>query len=500
MKIYAILAALIASPAFAHMIEPETKFFKDELNKNPEIAQVLQYCKLRGLSSEEACKSEMYVGDSISQLKVEAAGKCLSASGYRYRAALDSFFKVDIRKATLASDEMLGGFWHTFYRNAPGDPKGTAPHRHDWSDDARQLGGDRAGIEAVKSFKERMARDGISYTDSLSGTSSGTLGGGLVPGSATGSMTKSGSTTTTRATYSKKEMDESYKSGFASGYANPGNWGVKPDIACFEKGDCFDNAHGGKFPNPDYTPKGTGVAKESSIPKPLAPKEEPNPQPPTVAPDPFAPFLSPSDSTGGVKTSNDPKTKVEEKKAKNEKDGVTTPIDDEKFALDWNDCIQIIERELIEQKGQQTADHEAKTKEEKQAEAEELLKQGLCDRGFYTETFCHNFEDVNARTEDEGAEAGKKAEYDEAITELQSRGVCNERVLGYAFCKAYQDELNSTKLDGTLPTLGVGETLKSPETPISEGLPEGTSSWGDPASGQTPASNCERDMFGDCKT
>lgn len=498
MKKYAIIALFAATPAFAHIIEPETKFFKDELDKNPEIAQVLQYCKLRGLMSEEACKGEMYIGDTISPLKVEAATKCLNKSGYKYRAALDAFFKVDVKAATLTSHEVLGGFWHTYYANAPGEAKGTPAHRHDWSEDTRSLAGDRAGIEAVKSFKERMVRESKTYTDSDSATSGITLGGGVVPGSGTGSYTKGGSTSTTPNTYTKAEVDEAYKAGFGSGHANPGNWGLKPDIACYEKGNCESNGAGGKYPNPDYT-KDTGVAKGSANPKPTAPKEEPKEKPKTeVAQDPFGAFPDSNTSTGGIKTSEEVKEKAEEKKNADDKKGITTPVDDERFNLEWNDCVHIEEAELVQEQGSKTTDPDAKTKEQKQVEAEELLKQGICDRSFYSEQYCHDFENERYETKEEDAAAKEQAKVDQAMLELQTLGTCDAAVLGFDFCSKWEYELHSTKAEEELPTYGIGDETPPEENPVPEDDLGGVSSWGDPMGGSTAAPECARDSFGNC--
>ncbi len=77
MKKLAFLS-LLATPAFAHKIQPETQFFKDKIKEDPEVIQLLQYCHLRGFANEETCKNNFYDSSgAVSKHLIKSAATCL---------------------------------------------------------------------------------------------------------------------------------------------------------------------------------------------------------------------------------------------------------------------------------------------------------------------------------------------------------------------------------------------------------------------------------------
>lgn len=99
--IFAAAFAVVASgKVFAHEALPETQLFRDQITKNPLTAQVLNFCQLAGLMTEDECRNEMYGSQgSINSVRIDAASKCVQKSGMEYRARLDDIFDAEARAA-----------------------------------------------------------------------------------------------------------------------------------------------------------------------------------------------------------------------------------------------------------------------------------------------------------------------------------------------------------------------------------------------------------------
>jgi hypothetical protein len=80
--------------------------FQDEVAKNPMIQNVLVWCDLIGLKTEQECKNEIYNGGNLDPVKLQAATHCVVKSGLKFRAALDKYFKFDQKEQALYSHEV----------------------------------------------------------------------------------------------------------------------------------------------------------------------------------------------------------------------------------------------------------------------------------------------------------------------------------------------------------------------------------------------------------
>lgn len=490
MKKIAILTAILASPAYAHQIIPETDFFKEAVKQNPLTGQVLAWCGLVGLN-EEACKTEMYEKDGhISDAKIDSVAKCVDASGLKYRIAMDKLFKTDINKQQQFSHQAGGGIWHLGYIADKNDGTSDKPHRHFYTDIDIEEAANQKGMEFVRDLKEKSARDTVTETKQLSGT--GGASAGVIIAGGTATVTKGSETSTEKAPVTQKEIDEAYAKGAERGRAHPESTSITPHGVCYQQGDCITPTK--VYSNPEY-PKTEGVAEGSTNPKPEAkPAEDPKPQKSeTPKDDPFAPFSKESDKTGGVKTSNNDDDDVK---------GVTTPVQDPDFAGQMQQCVQQEENKFYKNKGSETKDQGAPTEEDKRSEADEKLKQGICDESFYGRPFCQDYKSAQAKSEDQDAEAKRKEAYDQALADFQNSGNCNAKILGYEFCNAAKNELNSERPQETGETIDwIGREPASIENPVDIGNGWEPMSTEGPQQGAAPepAPDCERDMWGDCK-
>lgn len=422
---------LLSTNAFAHQIAPQTEFFQEAVKSNPLTGQVLAWCSLVGLD-EERCRTEMYEkSGQISEAKIDSVAKCVDASGLKYRIAMDKYFKTDINAQNLVSHQAGGAIWHLGYIADKNDGTSDKPHRHFYTDVDMQEAARFKGDEFVERLKRDHAKDSVTETSSKSGTAGAAAGVIIAEGTVTGTIGSEKSVT--KAPLTEQQIAEARTKGEDYGRSHPEATPVAPHGVCYKQGDCITPTK--VYENSEY-PRTEGVAG-STAPKPETPKEDPKPPKDEPKADPFAPIL-PATDTGGAKTS-------EETKKESEKDkGVTTPVYDVDFTAKMKECVDREENEWYHQKGSKTEDPNAKTKEEKKAEAEELLKQGICDRSYYSEQFCHDFDNKKYETKEENADAKAQEEYDLAMAEFQRSGYCDSKVLSDAFCAAVAYALEIT--------------------------------------------------------
>ncbi|RYZ81269.1 MAG: hypothetical protein EOP04_24305, partial [Proteobacteria bacterium] len=176
MKRLAILS-LIAAPAYAHQIAPETKFFKKELERNPLTTEVLAWCNLVGITDENVCKGEMYEKSGhISEQKIAAAKICVEKSGLKYRIAFDQFFKVDAKRNALVSHQSGGTVWHTHYVTDPNEGANAKAHRHFYTETDKIEASRLMGNQFVDQFIKERSKPIVTETSETHGTGSVTLG------------------------------------------------------------------------------------------------------------------------------------------------------------------------------------------------------------------------------------------------------------------------------------------------------------------------------------
>ncbi|RZK05025.1 MAG: hypothetical protein EOO43_22155 [Flavobacterium sp.] len=238
--------------------------------------------------------------------------------------------------------------------------------------------------------------------------------------------------------------------------------GYDPDISCEEKGPCYSNQAGGAYENPDYTKK--EVVKEEGKKPVEAPKVEPVKPVETENKDPFAAFPSDDTSTGSIKVEEKKEDKKTEEKKKDDK-AVTTTVDNDNFQLEWNDCIYEEQLKLFNEEGEKTIDPEAKSREEKRAEALEELKNGYCDVAILGSDFCSGWQrELDSKKVVEEIDLSYPEKYRIAVTRLEMFGECDREVLSQAYCDKYFTDLSSTPVDDSL----------EPEIEENEDLPPNT--------------------------
>ncbi|MBC7531161.1 MAG: hypothetical protein H7318_06250 [Oligoflexus sp.] len=304
------------------------------------------------------------------------------------------------------------------------------------------------GDEYVDRLKRDNTNDVTSVTSGLSGAAGLTIG---VPGTGgTGTVTKTGSETTTPSNLTAKQIAEARAMGDAIGRAHPELTVVIPHGYCDFGSTC--NSPAGIASNPDNAKR---EEFKGSSPKPEAPKQEPTPK--EAAPtDPFAPIIKDS-NTGGAKTSDGtPKPDAPKEKGK----GVSTPVNDPQFASEMNDCVSVEENNILKNEGSKTKDQNAKTDEEKKAEAEEPLSRGICDSLYFGDKFCADWKNEQAKSQAQNAEADKQAAYEEAFKNWQANGICDSMVLGFAFCQNAHSQLVTTPADSENPDTGTIESYQ----------------------------------------
>ena len=465
---------LISSPAFAHMAVPETEFFRQQMAIDPNTQNILSYCGLIGIESEDACKAEFYKNDVVDKRELEAAGKCVEASGLKYRMAYDKFFKVDQNAQNwVANKNPQTGYYHEQYLlNKEVDGENGPKHRHVWTEAEKKMAGEEIGTAKVKQFKENWEKESISGSTSASMTATvlakvegifksiGFESGGEIGVEKSKTITKEGP--------SKQQIDVVYNNGYNLGYENPRYSSIAPSIYCYEKGDCISDGSKDPLPNPDGDIRPISTVKPPEVKPVEKPKEAPK--------NPTEDFLTPiknKDSTGGVEPKTD--TKVA---SKNEIKGVSTPVTNEHFIRDIDDCVNKVIEEYYKEEGVKEYDPNKESKEDEKERREKELQSGFCDPQYWGADYCFLWQsELDSHKVDEELSDAEK--YQQALTQLEMFGICDEKVLGKAKCDQYLLDLQTTPVDNSLdPPTDEGTSNNNPPHTVPQNSLGGVSCLG----------------------
>ena len=477
MKKLVILTFLLSAPAFAHESQPETKFFQDEVKKNPETANILAWCSLIGLGNEDACKEEMYRGgNNLDPIRLEAATRCIEKSGLGYRVALDKYFKSTKDQSLVSHVDPDTGAYHLFPQIDPKKPK-EPPHYYFWTAEDRQRSAFKMGDTFVDALKKQY--DGNSSQNKAGGETKFEAGvDGIIK--SVGSISVNGETSKTTNQLTPEMIATERAKGEEFGRNHPSYGSDRPHGYCVSGGSCKDESS--SFAEAELQARSTLVLN----PKEKGPKETyQNPSDPTP-PDPFAPFTS-GTATGGM-VPETPKVNPDKPKDSEKPKTIFGP-DDKEFKSRMNDCLTTEENKILKDQGSKTVDQDAQTKEDKEAVALQKLKNGQCDENFFGSKFCSDWKKERAESKAEGADAARQAAYENAMTDWQKNGVCDVTILGYAFCQAAHGDLVTTPTDSETSNNGtIEDGVKQPDSvvPVDGGhISTDPNAWHPPAT--TPA-------------
>jgi hypothetical protein len=107
----------------------------------------------------------------------------------------------------------------------------------------------------------------------------------------------------------------------------------------------------------------------------------------------------------------------------------------------FESCVTKEKLKIIQDRGSKTIDPDSQKADEKQYEAEDMLKRGQCDESFYGREFCQDFKNKLASTFDQNALIEKEEAKDFALENFKLKGLCDPHQLGQAFCKSARDKI-----------------------------------------------------------
>ncbi|RYZ89430.1 MAG: hypothetical protein EOP04_06845 [Proteobacteria bacterium] len=456
---------LLSTPTMAHIAVPETEFFREQMAIDPNTQNILSYCGLIGIHSEEACRAEFYKNDFVNERELEAAGKCVEASGLKYRMAYDKYFKVDQKaQSWVSNQDPKTGYYHIEYLlDKEQDGENGKRHRHIWNEIEKKMAGEEIGTAKVKEFKERFAKETVTGETTASASVSvlskiegifkslGFESGGELGIEKSKSIAKEGPT--------QQQLDVVYNNGYSIGYTYPQYSTVRPSEYCYEKSDCHSALSKDPLPNPD------GDVRPISIVKPPEkPAETPKTETPKTPTDDFLEPIKNKDSTGGIGPKTDAKTSKEEIK------GVSTPVTNQVFIRDMDDCVNRVIEEYYKVEGVTELDPDKESKDDEKARMEKELADGFCDSKYWTPEFCFLWQADLDSTKAEFA-LEKQSKYDQAMFEFQTTGYCDSDILTKQFCDAAAYKLEVTPVHNDEPEFidPWNPPTNNPPTTIPEG-------------------------------
>ncbi len=450
MKKIAIMTLLLASRAYSHEVSAETEFFKNEIKKTPLTSNLLHWCSLAGLTTEDQCKAEMYnEKGEINQLRLEAAAKCVKRAGLenysmlnaftaKYLGMKDSIFVSHIDKRT--------GERHLAPMKDPSNPTATL-HYYNYTASDRYNAGMISARTAVEDLKLR-ALDGSSTSVKIGGEASVNVGIDAKVWNAETQTKLATEKTKTTTGLTREETEAAWKKGYEFGYLNPSMFpNIKPSGYCEVGGMCTSLDGDYKERDRDAAemrmlnnPKDGAVAE---IKPEAKPESAPRPDPRSAEEIFFSP-LTPSTATGGIKTEEKkPEVKPEDKPKDDKAKGKdSTPTHENQLFDKWKECISFEENELLKDVGSKEKDPEVKSKEELKLEAEEQLKNGFCDEKILGTDFCAKWAREIATKKATSKEEDEEAKR-QAFEEFQKTGICDRSLLGEVFCRAAENALSS---------------------------------------------------------